>query len=259
MTPPPDLLRSLVDGPSLVAAVQWHDETDSTNRIAAEAAVAGTPEGLLVLADRQTAGRGRRGRSWVAPSGTSLLLSLLLRPGVPTSALGTLPLLTGLVVAETVDRHVPEATVALKWPNDLLVDGRKAGGILVEAADDRAVVGLGVNVDWSGVQRTADLAAAVSLAEVTGRPVDRWRLLAGFVGLFSRRYEQWRSNPTGILGDYRARCASIGATVRITRPDGSVLVGTAGGVDDSGALCVRDDLGATVVVTAGDIEHARTL
>jgi BirA family biotin operon repressor/biotin-[acetyl-CoA-carboxylase] ligase len=168
-----------------------------------------------------------------------------------------LPLLTGLVLAETVSRHLPEADVAVKWPNDLLVDGRKAAGILVEAAAGAAVVGVGVNVDWRGLTRPADLGDAISLAEVAGAEVDRWRLLAGFIGVFSNRYAQWQELPAAFLDGYRQRCTTIGRTVRVTRTQGSTLEGLATGIDASGALLVRSGDGRTLAVHAGDVEHLR--
>src|SRR5688572_30446640 len=104
--PPPDaLVAALVNGPSVVTEVRWFDEVDSTNRVAAEAAASGAHEGLLVLAGTQTAGRGRRGRTWHAPAGSSLLLSLLLRPSPDPARWPLLPLLAGLALAETVARH----------------------------------------------------------------------------------------------------------------------------------------------------------
>lgn len=256
MSIPPPLVASLVDGPSLVTAAQWHDRCASTNALAVEAAAAGAGEGLLILADEQTAGRGRHGRHWAAPAGTSLLLSLLLRPGVAPASVSLLPLLTGLVLAETVGRHLPDSDVALKWPNDLLVDGHKAAGILVEGAAGAVVVGVGVNVDWRGVERPAELVDAISLAEAAGADVDRWRLLAGFVGVFSRRYAQWQELPAVFLDGYRQRCATLGRQVRVTTLDGDAVEGEAEGIDRTGGLVVRT-AGGTVAVHAGDVEHLR--
>ena len=257
MSIPDALVRSLVDGPSIVTAVQWHERCDSTNAEALAAAATGASEGLLVLADEQTAGRGRHGRTWAAPAGSSLLLSLVVRPVVPPASVSLLPLLTGMVLAETVARHLPDAQVGLKWPNDLLVDGRKAAGILVEGAGGAAVVGVGVNVDWRGLERPVEAAEAVSLAEAAGAPVDRWRLLAGFLGVFSRRYDQWQELPAAFLDGYRQRCDTLGRRVLVTRPDAPVLEGEAVAVDRSGALQIRRDDGATVAVNAGDVEHVR--
>lgn len=256
MSIPQALVASLVHGPSIVTSVQWHDRCESTNALGLAAAAAGAAEGTLILADEQSAGRGRHGRSWAAPPGSSLLLSLLVRPVVPVASVPMLPLLMGLVLAETVARYLPEAEVALKWPNDLLVGGRKAAGILVEGAAGAAVVGVGVNVDWRGIERPAELAGAVSLSEAAGAGVDRWRLLAGILGVFSRRYDQWQELPAAFLDGYRQRCATLGQVVRVTALDGSVLEGEAAEIDRSGALVLRTPEGQ-VTVSAGDVEHVR--
>ena len=256
---PPALIASLVDGPSIVTRVQWLDRCESTNAEALAAASAGARQGMLILAEEQTAGRGRHGRTWSAPPGSSLLLSLLVRPVVPAASQPLLPLLTGLVLAETVARHLPEADVAVKWPNDLLVDGRKAAGILVEAGAGAAVVGVGVNVDWRGVQRPAAFAEATSLAEAAGADVDRWRVLAGFLGVFSRRYEQWQELPAAFLDGYRQRSATLGKRVRVVAMDGSAIEGEATDIDRTGALLVRTPEGQTVSFNAGDVEHLRPI
>ena len=258
MTAPPSaLIASLVDGPSLVTAVQWHERCDSTNATAAAAAADGAPAGLLVLADEQALGRGRQGRTWFAPPGSSLLLSLLLRPAVAAPAAGLLPLLAGLVVAETVARHLPDAQVTLKWPNDLLVDGAKAAGILAEASAGAVVLGMGVNVDWRGVDRPDDLSGATSLAEGAGHDIDRWRLLAGLMGVFSRRYDQWLETPGAFLDDYRRRCATLGSHVRVHRTRLDDLEGIATDINARGGLIVRTEGGHAEAVTAGDVEHLR--
>lgn len=255
--PPPALIASLVDGPSLVTAVQWHERCDSTNAVAAGAAADGALAGLLVLADEQTAGRGRHGRTWVAPAGSSLLLSLVLRPGVAVPAAGLLPLLAGLVLAETVSRHLPEADVTLKWPNDLLVGGAKAAGILAESSAGAVVLGMGVNVDWRGVDRPVEVAGATSLADAAGHDIDRWRLLAGLMGVFSRRYDQWLETPAAFLDDYRRRCATLGEAVRVHRTRDDDLEGVATDIDPRGALLVRTADAVVEAVTAGDVEHLR--
>jgi BirA family transcriptional regulator, biotin operon repressor / biotin---[acetyl-CoA-carboxylase] ligase len=255
--PPPPLIASLVDGPSLVTRVEWHDRCTSTNALAAAAADAGTPQGLLVLAEEQTAGRGRHGRTWTAPPGTSLLLSLLLRPHVEQRSTSLVPLLAGLVLAETISRHLPDRTVSVKWPNDLLVDGHKAAGILAEAKGDAVVLGVGVNVDWRGVERPEEFADATSLAEMAEHDVDRWRVLAGFIGIFSQRYEYWQQLPSGFLDGYRQWCSTLGQQVRVHHLDGSQAEGEATAIADDGALLVRTASGATISVSEGDVEHLR--
>jgi BirA family transcriptional regulator, biotin operon repressor / biotin---[acetyl-CoA-carboxylase] ligase len=262
--PPAELVRSLVEGPSAVSGFEWHDELDSTNRRALELAAAGAGEIHVVAADFQSAGRGRQGRDWRAPAGTSLLLSLLVRPPVPSGVLGLLPLLAGLALAEVAQRFLPAASVALKWPNDLLVSGagdaqpRKAAGILVEASGGAAVVGIGLNVDWRGVERPAEIAdTATSLAEVAGRDIDRWRVLAALLGVFGNRYDTWCSLPAAFLDGYRSRCATLHSGVRITRSGADPLEGTATGIAPTGALQVAVADG-TVEVAAGDVTHVRT-
>ena len=251
-------MDSLVAGPSLLAAFEWHAEIGSTNQRCLELAAQGRAEGTVVAADVQTAGRGRHGRSWVAPAGTSLMASVLLRPRVPAPARQLLPLLAGLALAEVVERHVPGAPVALKWPNDLLVAGRKAAGILVEADGGGATaVGIGLNVDWRGVERPPELAGATSLAEEAGGPVDRWRVFAGLVGVLGNRYADWQEEPTGFLDAYRRRCATLGLLVRVSLVEGRAVEGQAVAVGTSGALEVRVDSGEVAALTAGDVEHLR--
>lgn len=254
--PPERLVRSVLDGPSLVRGFEWHDRVTSTNELAGAAARAGAPEIHVVAADEQTAGRGRLGRRWHAPPGTSLMCSWLLRPP-PTARPGLLPLTVGVAVAQVSAPHCPGADVRLKWPNDLLVDDRKCAGILVEAPLPGAVVvGTGINVDWRNVDRPPELAGGTSLAEAAGTTVDRWRLFAGLVGVLSRRYQQLADDPDGILDEYRTRCATLGRDVRVAvtgaeRP----IEGRAVAVDDGGALVVETP--RRVTVHAGDVQHVR--
>jgi BirA family biotin operon repressor/biotin-[acetyl-CoA-carboxylase] ligase len=255
--PPGDLVRALVEGSSVVSGVEWHEEIDSTNTRAAAAAARGAPEGYVVVADRQRAGRGRHGRAWLAPTGTSLLASLLVRPGVPAPSLPLLPLLCGLAVAEAVEPFCAGVPVMLKWPNDVLLGGVKAAGILLEAPSvGEVIVGIGVNVDWRGVKRPEGL-AATSLSEAAGRSVDRWNVLGAVAEAFSRRYRAWQEGPTAFLDAYRARCATLGQRVRVTRLTRPPLEGLAVAVRDDGALVLWIDDGTRAVVTAGDVEHVR--
>lgn len=264
MPPPADLVRSLVEGPSLVSGLEWYDEVTSTNALALKVAAAGVPEIHAILADVQTAGRGRRGRTWQAPPGTSLLFSLVVRPQIPSSQVPLLPLLTGLALLEAIEPHCAGARAALKWPNDLLIEHRKAAGILVEApGPDAAVVGVGVNVDWRAVERPEDLRdRSISLAEAVppGAPIpDRWRLFAGFIGVFGNRYRQWQQQPTLFLDAYRRRCATIEQRVRILQPAADPLEATATAIRQDGALEVRTGDGRVVRCAAGDVEHVRSV
>jgi BirA family transcriptional regulator, biotin operon repressor / biotin---[acetyl-CoA-carboxylase] ligase len=255
--PPGRLLQRLVTGPTLVSHVLWFDRIDSTNAEVSRRAQRETGEGLLVMADEQTAGRGRLGREWRAPPGTSLMGSLLLRPGGALNEVALLPLLLGLALVEAAETLVPGAQISLKWPNDLLAEGRKCAGILVEApAPGVVVAGFGINVDWRTVVRPAELAAATSLSEVIRGRVNRWQLLSLVIERLDRRYRAWRTNPHGFLPAYRERCATLGQPVRVEQLDGRELTGTAVRVTDEGTLLVDID-GSPVTVRAGDVHHLR--
>lgn len=261
---PEQMLEHLRTGPTLVSQVEWHDRVASTNAEVARRAADGAPEGLLVVADEQFAGRGRQGRRWHAPAGTSLMASLLLRPQRDLEHVALLPLLTGLAVLEaaqavTSARHAQDtaARFALKWPNDLLVGDRKCAGILVEVpAVGVVVIGVGVNVDWRAVSRPPDVRHAVSLAEVAGDDVDRWDLLRRLVERFDHHYDRWLTDPIAVLPAYRDRCATIGRPVRVERRAGDSVLGTATAVTDDGALQLDVD-GARCTVRAGDVHHLR--
>lgn len=253
-------MRSLVEGPSVVQGFEWHQSVGSTNVVAAAAAEAGAPEVHVVAADVQTEGRGRLGRAWQAPPGTSLMCSWMLRPTAGVRR-ALIPLMTGLALAQTAGPHCPGVPVGLKWPNDLMLgtagDERKAAGILVEAPlDGVVVVGTGVNVDWRGVERPDELALATSLSEVAGTQVDRWSLFAGLAGVLTRRYAQLQDDPDGLLDAYRSYCLTLGRQVRVERIQGAPVEGTAERIDPDGALVVTTASGP-VVVHAGDVHHVR--
>ena len=205
---------------------------------------AGAAEGLVVVADHQTAGRGRLGRTWVAPPGSSLLVSVLFRP----RALEAGHLLTTAVALAACDACERVAGVApdLKWPNDLLVDDRKLGGILAESDGPAVVVGLGLNVNSaSGAPETA-----VALGRLAERDVDRDALLAELLRSLDARH-----GAADLMDAYRARCVTIGRRVRVELTGGD-FAGTAVGIDDGGALVVEVD-GERRRVLAGDVVHVR--
>ncbi len=219
--------------------------TASTNGAVAALCRRGAPEGLVVVADHQTAGQGRRGRTWLAPPGSSLLLSVLLRPAAAEAHLAAMS--TGLAaVAACAQAGV--VGVSLKWPNDLVAGRLKLGGVLAEMVDGAVVVGLGLNVDW----RTPLPVGAVDLRRLAGRAVDRAELLVALLlGLDERR----RRPAATIVAEYRSRCATLGRAVRVELAGGTVP-GTAAGVDDRGRLVVDTD-GGRRVVSAGDVVHLR--
>jgi BirA family biotin operon repressor/biotin-[acetyl-CoA-carboxylase] ligase len=239
----------------------WRDvtvvpQTGSTNADLLEQARAGAAEGLVLVAEVQTAGRGRLGRSWSAPPGAGLIFSVLLRPSeVPPTRLGWLPLLTGVTVATAV-RDQAGLPASLKWPNDVLVGERKLAGILAEAHGDAVVVGVGLNVTLS--QAGLPVPAATSLLIEGAASTDRTSLLVAILTELAGRYQAWRAEPDAarLRADYLRWCATIGREVRAELPGGAVLTGTATDVDDAGRLVLRTP-GGLVPVGAGDVVHVR--
>lgn len=244
-------------------------QVGSTNDLAREQARAGQPEGLVLLADEQTAGRGRLGRGWAAPPGSSLLLSLLLRPVwlAPADAFA-LTMLAGVALCEAVERATA-LPAALKWPNDLLLpfhtpagsELRKAAGVLSEielsgGSIAWVIVGMGINVNWAphGLVDGRDLGAlATSVGAALGREADRLALLRALLICLERRYDELRRGQSAPLFEaWRARLATLGQPVHIRLPEGE-LDGVAEDVEPSGALRVRDAQGALHTILAGDV------
>lgn len=255
--PPQDVVQAATALPS-VSAVQWVASTTSTNavllaRLQADPAIGGT----VLLADRQTAGRGRRGRTWTAPPGTSLMLSMAVRSAVPAASWSLLPLAAGSAVVEACRAVLPDVDpgrLTLKWPNDLLVGGVKAAGILVEAAGAAVVVGIGINVDWRGVDRPSGL-VATSLAEAAGRPVDRWAVLEALLAALDGALALAQTDPAGVVRRYVPDCATLGCAV--VAHGAPPVRGTAVGLTVDGHLRIRRADGREQAVAAGDVEHLR--
>jgi BirA family biotin operon repressor/biotin-[acetyl-CoA-carboxylase] ligase len=244
----------------------WRDirvtgETGSTNADLLEEARAGAAEGLVLVAETQTAGRGRLGRSWSSPPRAALSCSVLLRPvAVPPAARAWLPLLTGIAVAAAL-RAEAGVTAALKWPNDVLVADRKIAGILAEAHGDAIVTGIGLNVTLTEAE--LPVPTATSLLLEAAACLDRGRLLASVLTELAGRYTAWAAGPDGAVPDqaalreeYLRWCATVGRQVRVELPGGVLLAGTATDVDETGRLAVRAGSGTTLV-GAGDVVHVR--
>ncbi len=235
--------------------------TPSTNAVVAERARAGEPEGLVVVAEHQTAGRGRLDRAWVTPPLSALTFSVLLRPGVPADRWPWLPLLAGTAVVEGLEEAGGPAC-SLKWPNDVTYDGLKLAGLLVERVETpggpAAVLGIGLNVST----RRDELPVATAGSLVTaGMPdPDRTALLGHLLAALGRAHDHWVTaggDPgQGLADTYTERCETIGQSVRVHLPSGSELLGTAVGIAQDGGLQVDDGTGV-VTVSAGDVVHVR--
>lgn len=245
---------------SIAARIEILAETGSTNadlRALAADAVAWPHLSVLVTAN-QTAGRGRLDRTWSAPAGTSLAVSVLLRR-LPDD-LGTrgwIPLAAGAAMSDAVANQLPGHEVSLKWPNDVLVDGRKICGILAEATTDAVVVGTGVNTEMTASELPVPTATSFAALGVT---VDADRLLADYLGALDALLTDLRSTGDAVTGGlHRAvsrRCATLGMDVRVLLPGDRMLEGTATAIDRDGRLVVRAG-GAEHAVSAGDVVHVR--
>lgn len=257
------LEAALVRDSRLWRSLEVVPEAGSTNADLAAAAGREAPEGTVLVAEHQVAGRGRLDRVWTSPPRAGLTVSVLLRPDVPAARRGWLPLLTGVALAESVG----EATgvlASVKWPNDLLArDGRKLAGILAETAPSAdgptaVVVGTGLNVSTTAAELPD---TGTSLAQVTGGTVDRAPVLLAFLRALERRYLRWVEHlgdpvASGLAADYLRWSSTVGTTVQVHLPDGSLLDGVAEAVDWDGRLVVRTPAG-TVELASGDVRHVR--
>ena len=226
--------------------LQVLQETGSTNAVVAERARAGEPEGLVVVAESQTAGRGRLDRTWVSPPRAGLTFSVLVRPDLPADQWPWLPLWTGLAVA-TALRERAELDAVLKWPNDVLVAERKVCGVLAELPQPgAAVLGIGLNVTTRAGELPHD--AAGSLALAGARTTDRDTVLRAVL----RSLRAVLDDPTAAKAAYRERCSTLGRRVRVELPGGGSAEGVAEAVDDAGRLVV-----AGTPYGAGDVVHLR--
>jgi BirA family transcriptional regulator, biotin operon repressor / biotin---[acetyl-CoA-carboxylase] ligase len=229
--------------------LDFREATGSTNDDVREAARAGAPAGLVVVAERQQSGRGRRGAAWVCPPGEGLAFSVLLRLSEPKALWPRLSLAAGLAVAEGLDRHGVAAEV--KWPNDVWIGGKKIAGILVEAGEDFVVVGIGINVavtEFPAALEDSATSLALECGEASGLPL----VLASVL----ERLPVWQAKIgtdfDELLRRFRERCALTGKQVRLTCADG-VLEGEAVGIGDGGELLVRTAEGIRRIVQAEEV------
>ena len=242
-------LSRALEGAGLSAPVRFEEVTRSTQETAVRLAEDGAPEWTLVAAGHQTEGRGRLGRTWKDEPGGALLFSLVLRPSLPPELGGLLSLLAGTALAEACD-EVTDQRATCKWPNDILVAGRKAGGILAEsrlAGDRFEFVALGVGVNLYAPP--ADLPEA---GTVQAEDAD---LLGAFLRAFAGRYEpEHPAFARTVVAAYRTRCATLNTQVRARTGRGAVVDGVAVDVDETGALMVRVGDGIETV-RFGEVEH----
>ncbi|MEU3651965.1 biotin--[acetyl-CoA-carboxylase] ligase [Streptomyces sp. NPDC032161] len=260
----PALRRGLLRPGGLWTSLDVVETTGSTNSDLAARAASGLAEGTVLVAEEQTAGRGRLDRTWTAPARSGLFFSVFLVPGdIPVARWGWLPLLTGVAVATGLARAAGVDT-ALKWPNDLLVtvagEERKTGGILAERAGDGVVVGTGLNVTLRAAELPAPTAGSLALAGAVS--TDRETLLRAVLRSLEHWYGRWReadgdAAASGLQEAYAAGCATLGRPVRAELPGDRTLTGEAVAIDGDGRLVLSTDEGLREPLSAGDIVHLR--
>lgn len=240
--------------------IRFFESLPSTNSIAADLAAQGEGSGLIVVADNQTAGRGRLSRSWASPAGVNIYMSVILRPDMPPKDATILTLLAGVAAASAL-RERTGVDIRLKWPNDLLVGSKKLGGILTEmrAIPDRiqfAVIGIGINVNYPVASMPADIRTlATSLADEAGTPFSRSGVLSELI----KSLDAWLTilstqGKMPIITEWRRLSCTIGKTVSVQQGNMTVS-GVAEDVDDEGFLLVRQSDGTLCSVYAGDVSH----
>ncbi len=248
-------LQSLLETDSLGRLALHQSAVSSTMDVAREEAESGAPHGFIVLADEQTAGRGRRGRAWVSPPG-GLYVTIVLRP--EPDAVRQLVMVAPLAVCEAVDA-VAGVRSSIKWPNDILIEGRKVGGILIDSRlrggdVEYALVGIGVNVDLDPSQHEGIRDIAVSLEHESGRKVAREKLLATVLNRFEKLLAASRLDGD-VYEAWRTRLETLGKQVRAQFGD-RLEEGVAEDVDAEGNLLLRRPDGSIAVISAGDVTLA---
>ena len=256
----PGELAAALRGRLVGRTVVCLDTVDSTNSEVKRRAAGGAPEGLAVLSDEQTAGRGRRGNAFQSLKGKGLFCSVLLRPQVPLEALSQLTAWTAVAVCRAVEACCG-LTCGIKWTNDIILNGKKLCGILTElefeaesAAAVAVVLGVGINVGQTEADFGPDLApTAVSLTQALGRPVRRAELAVHLLTALDAMYAAFPQGKAAYLAEYRRRCVTTGREVALVGADGSRTPAFAQGVDDDFSLVCRLPGGTERTVTAGEV------
>ncbi|MCL2316882.1 MAG: biotin--[acetyl-CoA-carboxylase] ligase [Actinomycetia bacterium] len=275
----PERLAALLGPGTWWTRLESVEVTGSTNDDVVARAEAGEPAGLARFAAHQTGGRGRHARTWVDVPGACLAVSVLVRPARPRPTWGWVPLLAGAGLAGALTSLWPHAAgrIALKWPNDVLVDGAKVSGILAQATADAVVIGVGVNVALEAGELPLPTATSLRLAFMTehrpdvpvsgtaggpgpedssgGRETDMTKLAAAVLSHLQERLAAWEAGEDVRTG-YEASCATIGRPVRVLVGPDQAVEGVATGVDDGGSLVVATREGERVF-SAGDVVHLR--
>ncbi len=252
----PQRLSALCAGCSLAREIVVLEEITSTSDVVLAAARGGAAEGLVVLAEAQTAGRGRMGRTWESAPRKGLWMSLLLRPRFQSERFSRLTTWAALAVAEAVEAVAP-CRVAIKWPNDLQIGAKKIAGILIESGADReraefAVLGIGVNVNHDADDFPTELAAAGSLRQAVNAGIDRTALAAAILRGLDASYASLESGFAAMIASAEARSSLIGRKIQV-RAGTEFIEGIAVGLDEYGALMLQKSDGSTFRAASGEV------
>ena len=270
MTAIPTAAASFPLARALTPGLEVLPQIDSTNaELARRERVAAQPHFTSLATLEQTAGRGRLGRTWSAPAGSSVAISVVIRPeAVPQTRWGLVTLLGGLAAREAVAMQLPGAAVQLKWPNDVLVGGRKIAGVLAQLVPETGAVILGVGINTSMTEAQLPVPTATSIRIVSGATHGRdgeriaddlvTEFLAALAGLIAR-FEAARGDidQAGLRDELEAALGTLGQTVRVELPDGQDVHGQAIGIGADGSLIIVTDDGDPAQVVAGDVTHLR--
>ncbi|MGO4544929.1 biotin--[acetyl-CoA-carboxylase] ligase [Paenibacillus sp. 2TAB23] len=237
-------LTSRLEAKTFGKTLHWFDTVESTQNLARAAAEEGAEEGTLFIAEQQVSGRGRMGRGWVSPRGKGVWMSMVLRPSVPIHFAPQLTLLTAVALCRSLKR-LTSLPIGIKWPNDLLIDGKKISGILLESAaeDERlryVIAGIGISVNLEQLDYPSELLdKATSLRISSGTKWDREAVIADFLKEWEQLYYLYQEQGFGlIITLWEALSVSLGKSVRLITPQGDI-VGVPVGLDDSGAIRIK--------------------
>ena len=258
----PETLRKKLGSSLFASNLLFYESLDSTNSKAKDLALQGAPEGTLVLAEQQSAGRGRMGRTWLSPGYMNLLFSLLLRPPVKAEQVFVLTMVFALAARDAVE-DMTSISPSIKWPNDLYFNGKKLGGILTEFSvrnknTQWVVLGLGLNVNWSPLKSNPVLYPATSLSAETGQQVSREQLFVNILKKFEDYYSAvLMGNVDGLYKRWNDYSMLLDRRVEVKNQNSSIL-GTVLSIDKSGALIILDDHGQEQRVLCGDVSVRET-
>lgn len=258
-TPTRESIIKVLKTETMGKTIYLFEEVDSTNDAAFDLARKGAPDGTIVIADSQTRGRGRLQRKWISPPGLNLYISLILRPRIQAKDAPLFTFVTSIALTETINNN--GATSLIKWPNDILIDGKKAAGVLTEMQPrgdkvDFVVVGIGVNLNMTKEMKEREMGEvaemAISIREATGHEIDRVKFTADLINELEKWYQKFqKEGKNRIIQEWMARWGGVNRRVHV-KFDEKAVEGIASGIDENGYLILKKDDGTNETIIAGD-------